>query len=351
MSIIWAESFDFYGTSLTALGLRGYVYSATANNMNLVQNVGAARTGLGYFNHNNIDAARYLSRVFDTPLDVVGQGVAYQMPTVQAGGPRGGILFGTATAMGRIFICGNSSLGINVYRNTTLLGSSANNLLTAGSYAWIEAKATKDDGGASTGIVEVKVNGEAAVTVTGVDISEQFTRVGLGKESFVVTTAGILTYFDDWVIWDDNGTVNNDFLGDRRCATSYPDADGMPQEWALSSGANAWELIDETTPDDAGYIQAVDPADISEFEKQVIPIATNDIAALVVVARTLKTDAGATTIRLGVHSGSFVENGPETAIETTAAYKSAIFETDPNGDIQWTRDSANDATVRVTREA
>lgn len=345
MSIIWAESFDFYGTNTANILLRGYSeYSA------LLATGASARTGNGYMRCSITSGNRLLTRVLDTPLDTMGIGVAqrwvnlpgneaHRSPGIRFNGPG-------------VVVVGNSSLGLSVYVGSTLVGSTSPNQWVLGSYYWIETKVinNNDGGGLNSGSVEVRLNGDVVLVVNGLNLAAQISSFSIGK----ISTSGFNTieaWFDDLVVWDTAGTTNNNFLGDRRCFTSMPDADTAFADWVLSSGTDGFALIDELTPDDAGYIQADNPGDISEFEKEPIGIATNSIAAIMLVARALKTDAGASSIRLGVHSGAFVENGTEHNLNTTVAYFQEIFENDPNGDIPWTLASVDAATIRVTREA
>ena len=354
MSIIWAESFDLYGTSIAALLLRGYTTPGTT--VTTVNNTGG-RTGPGFFQSNSSSSSnRGITRVLDTPLNTVGSGVA--MATMDAGSDtyrNHGLAFGVGGNGFAYKVSTGADLSLKVYNGTTLLGSSAPNVITIGPYFWVEMKIINNiDGGggaANTGSIEVRCNGDVVLVINGVNITSAISSVSLGNQQS--NSGGGSTYtmrWDDWVIWDTNGTVNNDFLGDRRCFTSMPDADTAFADWSLSTGVDGYALIDELSPSDADYIQADNPGDISEFEKAPIGIDTNDIAAVVVIGRALKTDAGASSFRLGVHSGAFVENSEEFLPSTSAAYFSAVFERDPNGDIQWNQTSVDAATIRVTRE-
>lgn len=344
MALIWAESFDLYGTSRTELALRGYSKTGSANTT-MPSNAGVARTGTGYIQLATNSNEQMIARVADTNLNTCVQGVGIYFdstPTTNRRSP--GIAFRVGTEYNEIQVNGNAELGISVWRGVpggtgTVIGSSAPNLLTVGTWFWLEAKLITGTGTAS---IEVRLNGDTILTITGLTVG-QVTGYGIGKPSHSGYTISNVK-FDDWIVGD------TDFFGERRCVTTFPDADTVEADWTPSSGSSGFAMIDETTPSDADYIEAANPGDISEFEKASIGIGTNDVAGVVVIARALKTDAGANSFRIGVHSGAFVQNSDEKLPNTTVAYFSEIFPLDPNGDIPWTRNAIDNANIRFTRE-
>jgi hypothetical protein len=357
MALLGAESFDLYGTSLAAITLRGYSISAPGGTLGLHSSDGTARTGTGCMGFASSGFSNiFIKRFLDAGVDVIGQGVGFYLidATIPFDTHRNhGAGFGSGTNILGLKWCLNTSFGISVYEGNTVVGSSAPNLITAGTYYWIEAKATNDThgGGPNTSTFEVRVNGVPVVTVVGRSYIGQFTGIALGSED--ANTGGGPTYqcfMDDWIWWDNSTTDHNDFLGERRCVTEYPDADTGFADWLPSTGTVGYQMIDEAPPNDADYITAPLAGNISEFGMQPIGIATTDIAGIVVIARVWKTDAGACEVRLGVHSGLFVENSPTKLPNTTPAYFSEVFERNPDGDIPWTKTAVDNATVRLTRD-
>ena len=100
-------------------------------------------------------------------------------------------------------------------------------------------------------------------------------------------------------------------------------------------------------------MQANAVGNISEFGVQPIGIATNDIAGVIVIGRAAKIDAGTATFRLGINSAGTISNGPaETPnVAPSFSYFNHIVERNPNGNIPWTRTTANAALPRITRES
>lgn len=345
MTLVWAESFDFYGTNMSILAQRGYG-TFSGSNMFLRNNAGLARTGLGYVQVDTTGTS-LLGIILNAATNVVGSGVAI-CPTViptSVSANSCGITFGVGTAFNSYRVTINPDLGFSVWEGTTLRGSSAPNLWAINSYYWLEVKAINNAAGG--GAFEVRLNGETILAVTGLTIANQFTRVAIGKSTNGGSDA---CFFDDWIVWDNSGAINNDFLGERRCVTTMPSGDTLEADWTPSTGTSGFAMIDESPPSDADYIQANTAGDISEFSKASIGIDTNDVAGVVVVTRALKTDAGANSFRIGLNSAGFVSNGAEKLPNTTVGYFADIFQRNPNGDIPWTRAAIDAALIRLTRE-
>jgi len=344
MAILWMESFDFYGTSLTNLGYRGYLSFPNVN-ISIVSNPANARTGNGYINIAKNTTFQLVQKPLDNISNECGQGAAFNWLSTENRAANVGLYFGPAGNVGSVRIVANGLFGVSVWQGTTFRGLSPNNLWVVGSYNWLEAKVTA---GVGTGAIEVKLNGQTVVTLTGLTISP-IEVCAVGKFDNGSDDSAQIARIDDWVIWDTTGTINNDFLGDRRVVTLYPDADTIEADWTPSSGSDGFAVIDETVADDAGFITANNAGDISEFEKQPIPVDVNTVAAICPVARAFKDSAGPNTFTIGVNSAGNIINSPEFLPNTTVAYFSEIFDTNPNGDIAWTRAALDAATVRVTR--
>lgn len=343
MAVIWAEGFDTYGTSVTFLSQNGYSNVSNFSN-NLKVDATNPRTGthcLRITNYNFCGIRRTLNASISTCISGFGVCINSAINSNNMGIR----FFNGATLLGRIGF--NSNLGINVYNAAgTLVGASANNLFTLGSYQNVQVKIVRH---ATLGSIEVRVSGNPVVIVNGINTgASDINNVELG--SIVSDGTGACSFdFDDWWICDTLGGVNNDFLGDRRCATSFPNAD-VTADWTPSSGTVDYDMVNDNPPVDTNYIEAGVAGNIFEATKPPIGFQSNDVAAVVVQARVMKTDAGTSTVRLGVHSGAFVSNSAEIVPGTTFAYAQQIFDLDPNGNIPWTRTNVDAMTPRLTRQ-
>jgi hypothetical protein len=340
MSIIWLESFDYMGTNNANLLLRGYV--AFGSFVFGLESGSTARTGSG----NGVTGSfisHGITRVLNASETTIGQGVGIFFTTNQENGVNSnGLRFGVTGNDRFVRVVANANLGFNVFINDVLVGSSANNVYVQGSYYWLESKVITGTGTAS---VEVRLGGVTILVVNGLTIPA-IVSCSLAKEGGNNTFAR----YDDWVIWNGSGSINNNFLGDRRIVTLYPNADTSEADWTPSSGSDGFAMIDEATPSDADFVTANNAGDISDFDKNAIPSDVNTVAAVCPVARAFKDSAGTSTFRVGINSAGNVENSEQFSPNTTISYFSAIFETNPNGGGQWTKSAVDAASVRLTRE-
>lgn len=341
MSIAWMESFDFYGANIANALLRGYT---RGSNSSAIASGASARTGTSYLNINNSNPNnQWFQKALDSAQTIVGQGVGINFQSVPTltGGVHIGLRWGSSNRT-IIQVVLNPLLGFNVYGGTTLLGSTTNNLIVTGTYYWIEGKVICGTGG--TASFELRVNGATVLTITGLTIVS-LNVCALGKEIGGEGSA----FYDDWVIWDGNGTQNNDFLGDRRIVTLYPNADTALAQWTPTPAGTGFSCIDEANPSDTDFVTANNAGDISEFNKQAIPADVNTVAAVCPVARAFKDSAGPSTFRVGINSAGNVINSGEFLPNTTVAYFSQIFEENPNGNIPWTKAAVDASSIRLTR--
>jgi len=136
-----------------------------------------------------------------------------------------------------------SDYTITVVDNTeSVLASSANNVFNLNTWHHIEFKAVCHT---SNGEVEVRVDGVPVITANGINTSphedSRWSAVMLGA-------AGSLLYnpfIDDLYVCNDQGSTNNDFLGECYVRTLHPTSDAGPNDGTPSTGTDHYALIDE----------------------------------------------------------------------------------------------------------
>lgn len=338
MSLVWAEPFDQYGGSTSLIASFGYSNASIAN-VNATGRTGSFAA--------TISGANVLRRALNNSVTTLGQGFALN----QIGGAFGsvglsnsGLRWESAGNVAELTIAPRSDLSLGVWDRTgTLVGTTAPNQIFAGSFSWIEAKATGNSAGAGTGIVEVRINGVQKLIINGINLPNAFAFVNPGGNN----NNGGAFIFDDWIVWDTNGTKNNDFMGDRRLFLSLPNANGVPQDFTASAGS-AFDCVNNAPAVDTTFIQGA-AGNVSEFSKAGVGIGSNDIAAMVICGRMLKSDAGVASGRLGVDSNGNIVNSPELFPGTTGAWFQQIQELDPNGNIPWARSAYDNANIVITR--
>jgi hypothetical protein len=272
--------------------------------------------------------------------------VGGQMNANSPGG--GGFIWQSAGNVTEMNVSAMSDGSVAVFDRTgTLKGQTPPNMLIPDSYQWIEAVAIQNTGGVGTGYAEIRVNGIQKCVVNGINLPNVFAYHGIGGAG-----AGNQNFnFDDWICWDGTGTYNNTFMSDRRLVLCVPNGNGANQDFTITGAQpTAWQSCNAIPPVDTNYITGAAAGNISEFTKQNVTINSTDIAAVVVIGRIFKSDAGTASGRIGIDSAANVINSPAINPGTTPAWYQFAVERDPNGTIPWTRTAVNNANIRITRD-
>jgi hypothetical protein len=339
VALVWADPFDQYGTNTALLGNAGYSTVAVSP----FQSPG--RTGA----HSLQLFGGTLMRPFATPVATAGQGIAINMQSAPSADNANnqGIRFWSAGPTFEIGITCMPDLSFGVYDRTFALKGRTPPLQTIlGSFVWVEFKAVGNAGGViNTGSCEIRVNGVTKLIVNGLNLPNIFAFHGSSGSG----GGNANIFIDDYIVWDTTGIKNNDFMGDRRLFISYPNANGATQDFTPTPAGSAFDRINDSPPVDTAFIAGAAAGNISEFPKDLIGIASNDIAAMVIWGRLFKSDAGVATGRLGVNSVGNVINSPELFPGTTGSWFQQIQELDPNGNIPWTQAAYDAANLRITR--
>jgi hypothetical protein len=338
MALVWADGFDHYGTSQALALSSGYAYFTISGIDNANPRTGPKCCKI---TTSNFEAVR---RILDTARATVGVGCGIRWDTAPTS--YNGIRFeyGSSNLICRVGLNANLQIVVVGADNNTVLGYTNANAVALGSWAWLEAKVTVG----VSGTIVVRLNGLTVLTINNVNIgTNNIDSICLGNPAS--GAASQTWYFDDLVIWDTSGTDNNDFLGDRRCVTMFPNSNSATQQWTAVGAANAWDCIDDASADTVTYIEAATAGNVSEFGKTTLTTLTTGVAGIRLVAYAQKSDVGTSTFRVGVNSNGFVQNSAEIAPGTAWGYFSYIAERDPNGSIPWVKASVEGAAFRVTR--
>lgn len=127
-------------------------------------------------------------------------------------------LLNTGAGQIAVFILADGS--IRVKRNTSVLGTSSPGLVSAGSWQFIEVKCVFST--SATGSVEIRINGEVVYTLSAVQTANTNAWANQVKILCSLSTC----YICDIYIADDQGGVNDTYLGDVACLCLVPNADG-----------------------------------------------------------------------------------------------------------------------------
>lgn len=209
---------------------------------------------------------------------------------------------------------------------------------------YVELQVTQ---GTSNGILSVRVNG-----ILAIQMNAQNTIQGGGQllTVFVGAVPGesnpLTVDVDDLYIADTSGTINNTFLGDVRVDALKAQANGALNQWTVEGAASAWEAVSDG--DDATAIRAATTGLRQSFDIEPLPVmATPAIHGVQLTMLARKTDAGLGKVKGLVVSGAQSAVSTDVILQEQLAWHTALFERNPNGDVQWTEAAFNAAEFGV----
>lgn len=358
--LLWCDGFDHYGLDET--NMTDGAYAQVDVNFGLEWTLSTANPRTGTHHLRRDDSAtgpRFVRRVLGGAKSTVGQAAAVYFDQLPMANDRY-VLYDfrdTANTI-QVSVVIQSTGIIEVKRGDrsgTSLGATATPAVVAEAYQHIETLATFDN---STGSVEVRVNGVTVLSISGAD-----TAASLNEESSQVALAcgsnsgsadhGVTTDIDDYFCYDDTGSYNNTFIGDRRVLTLFPNADTAQEDWVPSAGSDSFAMVDEADPDDDGtYISAaagLSPNPVTEFDLSDMPAGVASISAVQLVHRSRKTDAGDANIQLSAVSASSEATGTDRPITEAYTYYHDVVEADPDTSTPFTPSAVDALKLKIER--
>lgn len=236
-----------------------------------------------------------------------------------------------------------------VHRNgTTLTGGTSVVGLSVGTWAFVEFKVTIADSIAA-GSCKVRINGVDVITVTTGQDTKNTANASANQVSIGGTngSGAANTLVDDFYVCDLSGVSNNDFLGDCRIDTLYPNGDGSNSAFTTSTGATHYTLMDEATPNTSDYVESSVVSNKDTYAFQNLSAITGNIYGVQVCSAALKDDAGARSIANTVKSSATNADGATQTLSTSQVYYVDVFATDPNTAAAWTEANINSAEFGV----
>jgi hypothetical protein len=202
--------------------------------------------------------------------------------------------------------------------------------------------------GTTNGTLNVRLNG-----ATAINLSAQNTTQGGGQliTAFMGAFPGQACHatvdVDDLYLADTTGTINNTFLGDVRVDALKPQANGAQNQWTVEpTGMQAWVAVSDG--DEASAIRAATAGLRQTFDVEALPaMTTPSINGVQVTLLARKTDAGTGSIRGLAASGASSAVSADIILQEQLAWHTALFERNPNGNVQWTEAAFNAAEFGV----
>lgn len=350
MALLWCDGFDHYGNGATGKSnmLEGPWADVPGSVLDTITNVNP-RTGSNHL-VSKFDAqlANQFRRVLGGTKTTVGCGMALYFTNLPTSNDLARLIqYRDAANVGLVTFLLQTTGTIRV----TYPGGSYTTptpVMVAESYQHFETFVTFSG---TVGYIEARVNGVTVLSLADVNTGA----AGCAQVAMLFNTSGVTNvnmkaYMDDLYCYDGTGSFNNSFLGDRRVITLKPNANTAEADWTPVGAATGYEAIDDVTPDgDTTYISSATVGDISEFQYENMPAGISNIAAVVAVNMSRKTDAGPTNMQVSAISGASVTDGADRPITERYTYWQDVFETDPASAAPFTPAEVDALKIRFNR--
>ena len=236
--------------------------------------------------------------------------------------------------------------GTNSGVSGSIIGTSASPAITSNGWYHFETKLVIS---ATVGSVEVRVEGVTVLLLENIDTgTAPVAQVALANDPNS-TSAGVDVFFKDFVVWDDSGTNNTDFLGSVIVTNLTPTSD-VSLNWTPSAGTTGYEILDNIPPNDSITLDAPNPppaAYVGEISN--LPIDVTSVKAIQTYVRAAKSDGGDATLQISVISNGVTGAGADRPITVAQTYWRDVFETDPDTSAAWLPAAVDAAQIKLDR--
>ena len=231
--------------------------------------------------------------------------------------------------------------------NDTSLGTSGV-VLTPNTWHYIELKATIHN---SAGSYELRVDGVNVRDASGIDTQKQSTSLANQMQIWKFPY-NVAIRFDDMYMCNGLGSENNDFLGDIRVDSLFPDGAGASTDWTPSAGSN-YDCVNEAAPnDDTDYVSETTAGDHDTYAFDNLPTSGGDVMGVQTMAFARKDDAGTRDIKLMTRpSSTDYESDIALPLLDTWTYYMDMREQNPETTSPWTISEVNASEFGVKLES
>jgi hypothetical protein len=177
----------------------------------------------------------------------------------------------------------------------------------------------------TAGTCELRVNGVTEANETGLDTQGGSLSTIDYTYLYHNTYVGDV-YFDDLYICDNNGSTNNDFLGDCKVETLLPNGAGASTDWTPSTGSNYQCVDDNPSNDDTDYVSETTAGDHDTYTFDDLATTSGTVYGVQHMVAARKADAGSRTLKTYDYYMDILEEDPDTSSQwTISGVNSAEF--------------------------
>jgi len=346
MALLWLDGFETYGalgasgSALVAELIRRYpnVYMSDATTTPATEIVDGLGNGLA-LQPGRSQYEFHLVATFATNLTwIIGEAIfvpndyvtASDIFTIQSY---------NGTVQNKLTLAGDLSL--RAYRGdaSLFLGRSSKSL-KRNTWHYLEYKVYCHD---SSGTVDVQLDGENILSLTGVDTLQDAT----GYLGTIVLRAprssssgNVHGAIDDLYILDGAAGLS-DFLGPVKVETLRPTGDTATINWTTSSGSDHYALVDENPVNASDYVYS---ATANQEDKYTLTNLTylSSINGVQLGIMAQLDGPGTKQVYVTCDSNGSIDTGTEVYLaDTTSLHFSRILENDPNTSNAWTSSAIN----------
>lgn len=222
----------------------------------------------------------------------------------------------------------NTSGQLTLYRSTGTLLATGTTICATGAWQYMEVWYKPLN---SSGRVTVKLDGTTEIDYTGDTTSSLEDCAGL-------TLRGIInySYYDDLVINDTSGLINNYWTGIVHLALITPNAAGDVTQLTPTGSPTNYLNVNEIPPTATGHNDSstVDQYDLYGMTSPSLP--SNAVISNLIVNAIASLDSGSGSLKIGVKSGS-TESFPTTfTLSSATKLYQEEFPIDPADSNAWT---------------
>jgi hypothetical protein len=238
----------------------------------------------------------------------------------------------------------NGDGSFSALRGSTVLATSPI-ITTNNQYYFLQLKVVIDS---TNGEFIFKVDNSTVFNLTGIN-TQNTANDYVNRYTFNAQSNTI--YIDNVVIYDDSGSVMNDFTEETRVIGQYPTGNGDTIEWTPNTSTN-FSRVNQNYDGDTTYnfTDTVGHTDLFTYASLVTSGA--NVYAIKVGSTFRKDDANTNAVVNVVKSGGTIYEDPAGPYESSPSYiiKEWIMINDPNTSSPWTVSAANAIQSGIRRK-
>jgi hypothetical protein len=353
MTLLWADGFEQYTAGATDFLKAGYVVTGAAT----VANASDSRHGSGQYlkcqTSGTTTDCRCSTPAFAEASTII-LGFAMLRDTVSES--QSHILGFYSSGEAQLYVFVDCCGFLHVWRGTTEIAYTTKNI-PLDTWCFVEFKIVFDN---SVGQVTIRLNGaEVCATDANLDTQASATYTGCTTIMFGYDylgssygTGANYIWYDDIYICNEDGSFNNDFLGDCQLHYLLPTADTADADWTCGTGSDHYALVNETIHNDdtsSDYLYTSTNGHKDIYTVGDLPSDIYKVRAVIAETWARLESAGDSTIKHVIVSGATESAGAGKGLTTSYASQRTIWETDPNEDpaAVWTPTTVNAAKIGV----